>query len=71
MMRRDLFTSESGVKRIFAWWTIRNVACGQRSNVAHDRCSHGRSDLAGMIAKLDLKNIIVIRHSAGGGEVTR
>ncbi len=51
--------------------------------VAHDRRGHGRSDqtwtgntmdqyaddLAEVIAKLDLKNIVMIGHSTGGGEV--
>src|SRR3954454_11023060 len=51
--------------------------------VAHDRRGHGRSnqtwdgntmnqyadDLAELINKLDLKNIILIGHSTGGGEV--
>jgi non-heme chloroperoxidase len=51
--------------------------------VAHDRRSHGRSDqtwdgnhmdqyaddLAELIEKLDLRNIIMIGHSTGGGEV--
>jgi non-heme chloroperoxidase len=51
--------------------------------VAHDRRSHGRSDqtwdgnnmdqyaddLAELMAKLNLKNIIMIGHSTGGGEV--
>ena len=51
--------------------------------VAHDRRSHGRSDqtwdgnnmdqyaddLAELIAKLDLRNMIMIGHSTGGGEV--
>jgi len=53
--------------------------------VAHDRRGHGRSsqtwqgndmdtyadDLASVIAALDLKNIILVGHSMGGGEVTR
>jgi non-heme chloroperoxidase len=53
--------------------------------VAHDRRSHGRSDqtwdgndmdtyaddLAGLIETLDLRNIIIIGHSTGGGEVAR
>lgn len=53
--------------------------------IAHDRRSHGRStqtwhgnnmdqyadDLAELIEKLDLKNIIIIGHSTGGGEVAR
>lgn len=51
--------------------------------IAHDRRSHGRSsqtwggnhmdqyadDLAELITKLDLKNLIMIGHSTGGGEV--
>ncbi len=51
--------------------------------IAHDRRSHGRSDqtwdgnhmdqyaddLAELIEKLDLKNIVMIGHSTGGGEV--
>ncbi|SIO63058.1 non-heme chloroperoxidase [Bradyrhizobium erythrophlei] len=51
--------------------------------VAHDRRSHGRSDqtwegnnidqyaddLAELIVQLDLKNVIMIGHSTGGGEV--
>ncbi|MBT9372323.1 alpha/beta hydrolase [Rhizobium sp. CSW-27] len=53
--------------------------------IAHDRRSHGRSDqvwqnntmdryaddLADLIAKLDLRNIVLVGHSTGGGEVTR
>lgn len=53
--------------------------------IAHDRRGHGRSgqpsegnemdtyadDLAALIEKLDLKNIILIGFSAGGGEVAR
>lgn len=52
--------------------------------IAHDRRSHGRSsqtwdgnhmdqyadDLAELIEKLDLKDLIMIGHSTGGGEVT-
>src|SRR3954467_2696514 len=52
--------------------------------IAHDRRSHGRSsqtwdgnnmdqyadDLAELIEKLDLKDIILVGHSTGGGEVT-
>ncbi|WP_337880260.1 alpha/beta hydrolase [Rheinheimera sp.] len=51
--------------------------------IAHDRRSHGRSsqtwhgnnmdqyadDLAELITKLDLQNLIMIGHSTGGGEV--
>jgi non-heme chloroperoxidase len=53
--------------------------------IAHDRRGHGRSsqtgdghdmdhyadDLAALTAHLDLKNVIHIGHSTGGGEVTR
>jgi non-heme chloroperoxidase len=53
--------------------------------VAHDRRGHGRSDqpwsgndlgtyaddLADLIEALDLKDIILVGHSTGGGEVTR
>ena len=53
--------------------------------IAHDRRGHGRStqpwsgydldtyadDLATLIEKLDLKNIIHVGHSIGGGEVVR
>jgi non-heme chloroperoxidase len=53
--------------------------------VAHDRRGHGRSgqpwdgndldtyadDLAQLIEELDLRDVILIGHSTGGGEVTR
>jgi len=53
--------------------------------IAHDRRGHGRSsqtrngndmdtyadDLAALVEKLDLKNVIHIGHSTGGGEVAR
>jgi non-heme chloroperoxidase len=53
--------------------------------IAHDRRGHGRSsqpwtgndmdtyadDLAELIEKLDLKDIVLVGHSTGGGEVTR
>src|SRR6202142_1861466 len=53
--------------------------------IAHDRRGHGRSsqpwngnemdtyadDLAAFIEKLDLKNITLVGHSTGGGEVAR
>lgn len=53
--------------------------------IAHDRRGHGRSsqpsngnemdtyadDLAKLIEVLDLKNVILVGHSTGGGEVTR
>ncbi|HWX66594.1 MAG TPA: alpha/beta hydrolase [Rhodanobacter sp.] len=51
--------------------------------IAHDRRGHGRSgqpwngndmdtyadDLAALIEKLDLKNVVLVGHSTGGGEV--
>ncbi|MES5048184.1 alpha/beta hydrolase [Rhizobium nepotum] len=53
--------------------------------IAHDRRSHGRSDqtfngnhmdqyaddLAELIEALDLKNLILVGHSTGGGEISR
>jgi non-heme chloroperoxidase len=53
--------------------------------IAHDRRGHGRSsqpwngnemdtyadDLAALVEKLDLKNVIHVGHSTGGGEVAR
>jgi non-heme chloroperoxidase len=53
--------------------------------IAHDRRGHGRSsqpwdgndmdtyahDLAELIERLDLKNVVLVGHSTGGGEVTR
>ncbi len=53
--------------------------------IAHDRRGHGRSsqpwhgndmdtyadDLAGLIEHLDLRDVILVGHSTGGGEVTR
>ena len=53
--------------------------------IAHDRRGHGRSgqpwdgnhmdqyadDLAELIDKLDLTNLVLVGHSTGGGEVTR
>lgn len=53
--------------------------------IAHDRRSHGRSDqvwndntmdryaddLADLITTLDLRDVILVGHSTGGGEVTR
>jgi non-heme chloroperoxidase len=53
--------------------------------IAHDRRSHGRSsqtwdgnhmdqyadDLSELIEKLDLKDMIIVGHSTGGGEITR
>ncbi|MBA2682210.1 MAG: alpha/beta hydrolase [Ktedonobacteraceae bacterium] len=53
--------------------------------IAHDRRGHGRSsqpwdgnnmdtyadDLAELIETLDLRNVVLVGHSSGGGEVTR
>src|ERR1700722_5762098 len=53
--------------------------------IAHDRRSHGRSeqtwdgnnmdtyadDLAQLFESLDLKNVVMVGHSTGGGEVAR
>src|SRR3974390_2317601 len=66
-------------------WDIQMLFFGQQGCrvVAHDRRSHGRSDqtwdgnhmdqyaddLAELITKLDLENIVMIGHSTGGGEV--
>nr|AYM52551.1 non-heme chloroperoxidase [Aetherobacter fasciculatus] len=66
-------------------WDRQVVFFGQHGYrvVAHDRRSHGRSDqtwdgntmdqyaddLAEVIEKLDLKDIILVGHSTGGGEV--
>jgi len=66
-------------------WDNQMLFFGQQGYrvVAHDRRSHGRSDqtwdgnnmnqyaddLAELINKLDLRNIVMIGHSTGGGEV--
>ena len=66
-------------------WDIQMLFFGQNGFrvVAHDRRSHGRSDqtwggnvmdqyaddLAELIEKLDLRNLVMIGHSTGGGEV--
>lgn len=68
-------------------WDSQLVFFGDRGFrvIAHDRRSHGRSgqtwtgndmdtyadDLATLIEALDLKNVILIGHSTGGGEVAR
>jgi non-heme chloroperoxidase len=58
--------------------------CGYRV-IAHDRRGHGRSgqtwagndldtyadDLAELLEKLDLKEVTMVGHSTGGGEITR
>ncbi len=63
------------------WYVVSN---GFRA-VAHDRRGHGRSsqpwdgndmdtyadDLAAVIEKLDLHDIVLVGHSTGGGEITR
>ncbi|KRG43322.1 chloroperoxidase [Stenotrophomonas panacihumi] len=66
-------------------WDPQMLFMGQHGYrvVAHDRRSHGRSsqtwdgnnmdtyadDLAAVIEKLDLKDIILVGHSTGGGEI--
>ncbi|MEV8630799.1 alpha/beta hydrolase [Streptosporangium sp. NPDC051023] len=64
---------------------IRFVAENGYRAVAHDRRAHGRSsqvanghdmdtyadDLAEVIEKLDLRDVVLVGHSTGGGEVTR
>lgn len=68
-------------------WDTQMLFFGQRGYrvIAHDRRGHGRSgqtwdgnemntyadDLAQLFEKLDLKNVIIVGHSTGGGEVTR
>jgi non-heme chloroperoxidase len=63
------------------WYMVSN---GFRA-VAHDRRGHGRSsqpwdgndmdtyadDLAAVIERLDLRDIVLVGHSTGGGEITR
>ena len=66
-------------------WDAQMVFLGSRGYrvIAHDRRSHGRSqqtwdgndmdtyadDLATLIETLDLKNLVMVGHSTGGGEV--
>ncbi len=66
-------------------WDAQMVFLGQKGYrvIAHDRRSHGRSDqtwdgnnmdtyaddLATLIETLDLKNLVMVGHSTGGGEV--
>lgn len=68
-------------------WDVQMVFFGHQGfrTIAHDRRSHGRSaqvwdnnnmdqygdDLGELLDRLDLKNVILIGHSTGGGEVTR
>jgi len=68
-------------------WDVQMVFLGERGYrvVAHDRRSHGRSeqtwdgndmdtyadDLAELIEQLDLRDVILVGHSTGGGEVAR
>jgi non-heme chloroperoxidase len=63
------------------WYVVSN---GFRA-IAHDRRGHGRSsqpwegndmntyadDLAAVIEQLDLRDIVLVGHSTGGGEITR
>jgi non-heme chloroperoxidase len=63
------------------WYVVSN---GFRA-VAHDRRGHGRSSqpwdgndmntyadhLAAVIEELDLRDIVLVGHSTGGGEITR
>src|SRR6195952_415816 len=67
-------------------WDAQMLFLGQQGYrvIAHDRRSHGRStqtwdgnemdtyadDLAELIESLDLRNIVLVGHSTGGGEVT-
>jgi non-heme chloroperoxidase len=68
-------------------WDAQMVFLGERGFrvIAHDRRGHGRSsqtwngndmdtyadDLAQLIETLDLKDVVLVGHSTGGGEVTR
>ena len=68
-------------------WDAQMLFLGQQGYrvVAHDRRGHGRSeqtwtgneydtfadDLAELLEKLDLKDVALVGHSMGGGEVTR
>ena len=68
-------------------WDAQMMFLGQQGYrvIAHDRRSHGRSsqtwdgnqmdqyadDLAELFAALDLKDIVMVGHSTGGGEVAR
>lgn len=68
-------------------WDGQMMFFGERGYrvIAHDRRGHGRSsqpgkghdmdtfadDLAQLIETLDLKNVLLVGHSTGGGEITR
>jgi non-heme chloroperoxidase len=68
-------------------WDAQMVFLGRHGYrvIAHDRRSHGRStqtwdgnhmdqyadDLAELIEALDLRDLVIVGHSTGGGEVTR
>ncbi len=68
-------------------WDAQMLFLGQRGHrvIAHDRRGHGRSsqpwggydmdtfadDLAALIEELDLKEVTLVAHSMGGGEVVR
>src|SRR5271156_4310797 len=68
-------------------WDAQMLFLGQQGYrvIAHDRRGHGRSgqtwqgnemntyadDLAELIEALDLKDVVMVGHSTGGGEVAR
>jgi non-heme chloroperoxidase len=68
-------------------WDAQMVFLGERGHrvIAHDRRGHGRSeqtwtgndmdtyadDLAELIEELDLRDVVLVGHSTGGGEVAR
>jgi non-heme chloroperoxidase len=68
-------------------WDSQMLFLGQRGYrvIAHDRRSHGRSgqtwerndmdtyadDLAALIETLDLRDVVLVGHSTGGGEIAR
>ena len=68
-----------------AWDDQANLVASRLRGIAHDRRGHGRSsqpwqgndmdhyadDLAAVIEFLDLRDIVLVGHSTGGGEVTR
>jgi non-heme chloroperoxidase len=68
-------------------WDVQMMFLGERGHrvVAHDRRGHGRSeqsfcgndmdtyadDLAELLDRLDLRDVVLVGHSTGGGEVVR